>query len=242
MHDAQPVVSCRQRVAAALPARARRARLVVVNGIHDLGGVDGFGRVPHEDDAALHAAWEGRVRSMVGIELVSGLTNVDAFRHAIERIDPRRYFAIGYFGRWLAALEALLVERGALSAAEIEGLPGERVPVSPSDPPPPAGGAAGALRSIDRAPRFATGDAVRARNLHPHGHTRLPRYARGRVGAIDRVHPAFVFPDTNAHGAGENPEHVYAVRFTARELFGEEADARASVCLDLFESYLEPLE
>lgn len=210
-----------------------------MNGIHDLGGMDGFGRVPHEDDATLHAPWEGRVRGMVGIHLVTGLTNVDAFRHAIERIDPRRYFAIGYFGRWLAALEALLVERGTLSVAEVDALPGERVPVAPSDPPPPAGGASSSLRHIERAPRFAVGEPVRARNVHPHGHTRLPRYARGRVGAIERVHPAFVLPDTNAHGQGEHPEHVYAVRFLARELFGEDADARACVYLDLFESYLE---
>src|SRR5262245_43481146 len=117
--------------------------------------MDGFGRVPHEDDATAHAAWEIRLRALVGIELVMGLTNVDAFRHAIERIDPRSYFSVGYFGRWLAALEALLVERGVLDAADLEGLPGERVPVSPSTPPPPAATAPGSLRRVERAPRFA---------------------------------------------------------------------------------------
>jgi nitrile hydratase subunit beta len=224
-----------------LPDWSLRATLDLVNGIHDLGGVDGFGRVPHEDDAPFHASWERRVRSVVGLQLRAGLTNIDAFRHAIERIDPLRYFAVGYFGRWLAALEALLVERGRVCAEELDALPGERVQVRTADPPPPAGGARGALRPTARAPRFGMGDAVRARNLHPHGHTRLPRYARGRVGAIERVHPAFVFPDTNAHGLGEDPQHVYAVRFAARELFGADGDPRASVCLDLFESYLEPV-
>ena len=213
-----------------------------MNGIHDLGGMDGFGRVPHEDDATVHAPWEVRLRALVGIELATGLTNVDAFRHAIERIDPRCYFAVGYFGRWLAGLEALLVERGVLAAADLDALPGERVRVSPSDPPPPAAAGLGSLRRIERAPRFAAGESVRTRNAHPHGHTRLPRYARGRIGRIERVHPAFVLPDTNAHGLGENPQHVYAVRFASRELFGDDADARASVCLDLFESYLEPVE
>jgi nitrile hydratase len=211
-----------------------------MNGIHDLGGMDGFGRVPHEDDAVLHAPWHGRVRGMVAVMLFTGLTNGDAFRHAIERIDPRRYLDVGYFGRWLAALEALLAERGKLSPAEIVALPGERVAVARSDPPPPPGGRLDSLRSIERAPLFTAGQAVRARNTHPRGHTRLPRYARGRAGEIARVHPAFVLPDANAHGLGEEPQHVYAVRFAARELFGPEADARAFVFLDLFESYLEP--
>src|SRR5262245_55328662 len=96
-----------------------------------------------------------RVRAVVGLELAAGLTNVDAFRHAIERIDPRRYFAVGYFGRWLAGLEALLVERGVLAATDLDGLPGERVPVSPSDPPPPGATELSSLRHVERAPRFA---------------------------------------------------------------------------------------
>lgn len=210
-----------------------------MNGIHDLGGMDGFGRVPHEDGAALHESWEARVVAMLTQQLGGGLTTLDAFRHAIERIDPRSYFAIGYYGRWLAALEALLVERGRLSETELESLPGTRVPVRPSEPPPPPGGRPGSLRTSDRTPAFATGQRVRARNEHPHGHTRLPRYARGRVGEIARVYPSFVLPDTNAHGLGESPEPVYSVRFAARELFGVDADARATVDLDLFESYLE---
>ena len=210
-----------------------------MNGIHDLGGMDGFDRVPHEDDAPLHEPWEGRVRGMLMQQLGTGLTNLDAFRHAIERIDPRCYFAVGYFGRWLAALEALLVERGRLSDGDLDRLPGSRVPVRPSDPPPPPGARFGSRRETDRRPRFGLGQRVRARNEHPHGHTRLPRYARGRVGEIARVHPSFVLPDTNAHGLGENPEPLYTVRFTSRELFGAAAEERATVDLDLFESYLE---
>jgi nitrile hydratase len=98
----------------------------------------------------------------------------------------------------------------------------------------------GTLRAVDGAPRFALGDRVRTRRLHPSGHTRLPRYARGLRGTIALVHPSFVFPDTNAHERGENPEHVYAVRFAARELWGEGAEEGVQVYVDCFEGYLEP--
>jgi nitrile hydratase beta subunit len=176
---------------------------------------------------------------------------VDAFRHAIERMDPAEYLATGYYGRWMAALERLLVEARVLGPGEIEARlrgapPGIEAAAKKSPAPRAPGGAqsscgaeAGVIRTVENSPRFAVAQAVRARNIHPEGHTRLPRYVRGRRGIVDRVHPACVFPDTHAHGRGENPQYVYSVRFTARELWGEDAEPGASVCLDLFEDYLE---
>jgi nitrile hydratase len=147
---------------------------------------------------------------------------LDAFRHAIERIDPATYLSIGHWGRWLTALETLVREwrdRGGLLEERARGM----------------------LRKVETAPRFGVGAPVRTRNLQPAGHTRLPGYARGKQGTVVRRHPGFVFPDTNAEGRGENPQWVYAVRFEARELFGSGAEPNASVYVDLFESYLEPV-
>src|SRR5262245_1352102 len=191
-----------------------------MDGIHDLGGMHGFERIVVErDEPVFHAAWEGRVFALAGLAIAAGLANPDAFRHAIERLSPVDYLTAGYYGRWLAALERLVAERGAA---------------------PRPGRARTARRDAPRRPRFAVGDAVVARNVHPAGHTRLPRYVRGRRGVVARVHPAWVFPDTNAHDRGEEPQHVYAVRFTAAELWGDGADPAASVHVDVFESHLEP--
>jgi nitrile hydratase len=194
-----------------------------VDGIHDLGGMHGFGKIEREpDEPVFHARFEGRVLAMVGFVLARGIANIDAFRHGIERMRPRDYLANPYYGRWLASLEGLVRE------AEARGK------LVPADAP-----YRGFFREVATPPRFRVGEAVVARNLHPEGHTRLPRYARGRRGVVVRRHPACVFPDTNAHGRGECPQHLYAVRFESRELFGADGEANASVTLDLFESYLD---
>lgn len=189
----------------------------LVDGIHDLGGLEGFGPVPrggaHEE--CFHADWQRRV---LGMCLLARPGNIDMFRHAIERIDPVTYLTAGYFGRWLGALETLIEEAGSL---------------------PPAGPTL-ARREIDTPPAFAIGDRVRARELHTPGHTRLPGYARGRTGTVALVQGAWVFPDTHAHGQGEHPQTVYAVSFDGRELWGESAEEGLRVTVDLFESYLEP--
>jgi len=225
-----------------LTSRARAGLNAAVDGIHDLGGMHGFGRVVVEaDEPVFHARWEGRVAAIVGLVLGRGLTNLDAFRHAIERLPPVVYLTAGYYGRWLAAVERLLTERGVLAPGEVDArLAGRET--GPAAPWPAAGVAVrrGALREVTHRPRFTLGQRVLARDMHPVGHTRLPRYVRGRRGVIARVHPAWVFPDMNAHGRGENPQHAYAVRFAARELWGGDADARVAVHVDLFESYLEP--
>jgi nitrile hydratase subunit beta len=211
-----------------------------MNGIHDMGGLHGFGRVEVEPgEPVFHERWEARVFGMVRS---LGPGNIDAGRHSIERLDPVAYLEDGYYGRWLAALERTLLDSGVLTAAEIErrlgaGPPPPRKPGGPRAPWQPR--AVSYVRALDGEPAFAPGDAVRTRNHQPSGHTRLPAYARCRQGAVHRVHPAMVFPDDNAHGRGENPQFLYTVRFEARELWGDGAEANSVVHLDLFESYLQ---
>jgi nitrile hydratase len=133
-----------------------------------------------------------------------------------------------------------VIEAGVLSPDAVEArMAGEPVALAAS-PAPPAMRAPGVVRTLARPARFAVGAPVRARNVHPAGHTRLPRYVRGRQGVVERVHPACIFPDTHAHGGNEDPQHLYTVRFAAVELWGPEAEPATSVRLDLFEPYLEP--
>ncbi len=212
-----------------------------MNGIHDMGGMDGFGAVVREaNEPVFHAEWE---RRLVGLNLGlmrSGI-NIDEFRHAIERIPPARYLASSYYERWLLALETLLVEHGLIGRDELAA----RLGVAPTDiavaaPAARIEGKAKEARPRSRA-RFRVGDRVRARNLNPAGHTRTPRYAHGRLGVVRRDWGVFTFPDTNAHHAGMHPQHVYSVEFTARELWGKPAAARERVLIDLWEDYLEPI-
>ncbi len=187
-----------------------------------MGGMHGFGAVVVErDEAVFHARWEARVRALVSLALGAKISNVDAFRHAIERLEPVEYLSAGYYGRWLGALELLVHEWRARG-----------------ETPDPGG--SGSLRPVAHAARFRAGQRVRTRNLQPTGHTRLPGYARGKRGTVAIAHPSFVLPDTNAAGRGEHPEWLYAVRFDAAELFGSGAEPNACVHVDLFASYLEP--
>jgi nitrile hydratase len=212
-----------------------------MNGIHDMGGMHGFGKVEVEaDEPVFHERWEARVFGMVQ-SLGGG--NIDAGRHSIERLDPVTYLRDGYYGRWCAALERGLVGAGVLTHAEIEartkgGGTGSPRATSPHVPWRPS--ATDYVRKIDATPAFAVGQTVVTRNHQPSGHTRLPAYGRCRRGVVARVHPAMVFPDDHAHGRGESPQYVYTVRFEAEELWGAGADAHAAVHLDLFESYLGP--
>lgn len=195
-----------------------------MNGIHDMGGRHGFGRVEREPEEApaFSAPWEGRVRALASILMARGVFPVDAFRHAIERLAPAAYLGDGYYGRWLGAVETLVREAGsALAAGRV------------ADP-------THARREVSAPPRFAPGDAVRTRNHQPAGHTRLPGYARSRRGRVVHHYGGWVFPDTNAHARGEQPQHLYAVRFEGGELWGDAAEPGTCVHVDLFESYLEP--
>lgn len=201
----------------------------------------GFGRIEVEaDEPPFHAPWEARVLGMAFQVVGFGWVTVDAFRHGIERMDPVAYLTAGYYGRWLAALERLLAERGVLAPGDVDARAAGRPVAAPAVAEKPGPVAAGFERPLDRAPRFAPGDAVRARVRSPGGHTRLPRYAAGRAGIVHRRRPGFVFPDSNAHGRGEDPQYLYNVRFAATELWGDAAEPGACVHLDLFEPYLEP--
>jgi len=221
-----------------------------MDGIHDLGGMHGFGPVEREaDEPPFHGRWEAAVVAMMRATRGAGLYNIDEFRHAIERMPPARYLGSTYFERWLDGIVRLLTEKGVIRPEELE----RRAALGASARPTPAGtsGAPGpdhtstqhsdsSFREPVAPPRFTLDAPVVARNIHPAGHTRLPRYARGKRGVIVAQRGCHVFPDTNAHGQGERPQHVYGVRFDARELWGDSAEPRQAVYLDLWESYLVP--
>jgi nitrile hydratase len=218
-----------------------------MNGVHDLGGMHGMGAIKEDKhEPVFHAAWEGRA---YGITRAMGgwrLWNLDATRFQRELIAPVDYFRLGYYERWIAGLEELMLRNNLVTPAELEsGRPDEgaavRTPTFTADKVPAfiAKGVP-ARRDVSAAASFRVGQRVRARNMNPTGHTRLPRYARGKVGTVDRDHGVFVFPDTNAHFLGEKAQHVYSVRFDARELWGEQASRRDSVYLDMWDDYLAP--
>jgi len=219
-----------------------------MNGVHDMGGMHGFGAiVPERHEPVFHASWEARVFALCLAMFGWGKWNIDTFRHAIERTRPADYLRVSYYEKWLTGLVALLEESGMASRAELES--GHPAPGSQkADPPLTADMVAPVLangvpteRPLNRPARFAVGQSVRARKLNPAGHTRLPRYARGSVGVVDSIHGAHVFPDTNAHLQGEQPQPLDSVKFSARELWGEAAAARDTVYLGLWEDYLEPV-
>jgi nitrile hydratase beta subunit len=210
-----------------------------VDGIHDMGGMQGFGTVVR-DELVFHTAWERRACGLSSATPVEG--NIDSFRHAVERLDPAIYLTAGYYGRWLAALEVRLVGVGLITSDEVDLRSAAGSGARPSAVETLAGLAVSGhsdtqRRQLERPPLFQQGAAVLAADVHPLGHTRLPRFVRGKAGHVRIVHPAFVFPDTNAHGLGEDPQYVYAVEFAAGELWGE---GDHTVVVDVFEPYLEP--
>lgn len=217
-----------------------------MNGPHDLGGAQGFGPVhPEPGEPPFHAAWERRAFACT---LAMGATRrwtLDESRFARESIRPVRYLASSYYEIWLLALEDLLLAKGLVSREELAAgrsagpaqplvrLAGPEVGAvlargGPTERPPHAPG-----------PRYAVGMRVRTRSMNPAGHTRLPRYARGRQGTVIASHGRHVFPDTNAAGAGEHPQWLYTVRFDATELWGAGDTTASSVCIDCWEPYLE---
>lgn len=215
-----------------------------MNGAQDLGGLDGFGPVtPEPVKPVFHQAWEKRAFALTIATGFLGRWNIDAARFARENTDPLTYLRSTYYEHWLRGLEKLLVERGLVSAGELETgqAAGPASVEAPSASQVPAILATGspAGRPIGTPARFGIGQAVRVKNLHPKGHTRMPRYCRGRLGHVLRDHGGQVFPDSNAAFAGEDPRRLYAVRFDARELWGPEGGAADGVVVDLWEPYLE---
>jgi nitrile hydratase subunit beta len=213
-----------------------------VNGVHDLGGMHGFGPIPREEnEPVFHADWERRMYGIARMLMNARLFNLDEMRHSIERIPPPIYLGAKYYEKWAIGATGLLLEKGIVKPSELKGLkPVKLNPTYSIGRKRPQGSifhqSSGALKA-----RFKPGDKVVARNVNPAGHTRLPRYARGKSGTILFDEGVFPLPDQNAHGGEVVPQHVYAVRFKARELWGPKASARESVSIDLWEAYLEPL-
>lgn len=216
-----------------------------MNGVHDMGGMHGFGPVtPEKNEPVFHEAWEGRIFAIRG-QLTRFGSNIDWRRWQIEQIRPDRYLRISYYERWLDTALQYCVAYGLISDSErldIESgnlsplRPGEvHRPIVPKPPPLHKNYA----RPLSSPPLFSTGDLVGTRLINPVSHTRLPRYARGKTGTILADRGGFVYPDSNAIGLGEDPKRLYTVRFSARELWGPQAHAKDSVCLDLWEPYLE---
>jgi nitrile hydratase len=220
-----------------------------MNGVHDMGGMHGFGPIEREvDEPVFHADWEAHVRALQRLTVGRGYFNLDAFRYGIERMDPADYLRSSYFERWLATIEYNLIHEGHLTADEVNARAAYLRDHPDAQFPPPERDEPGEQRENRQTgeslpvltPRFAVGDEVVTRNVHATGHTRLPRYARGKRGVIQIVHGSEVFPDTNAHGLGENPQVVYNVRFDGQELWGSSAEPRQTLSIDLWESYLDP--
>jgi len=217
-----------------------------LDGIHDLGGMQGFGPVTELNaDPPFAEPWEGKAFALGLLAIRASGTNLHAFRHAINRVPPLDYLS-GYYARWLMGAQNLLADSGIVSddevaarAARLSGQDAEEPPPpQPHKPEMPSGGP-GNLRTLETPPAFAVGDAVRTRDLDPVGHTRLPRYVRRRTGTVTAILPAQVFPDSAAHFLGEDPQHVYAVEFASDELWGPGAEP-FGLTIDLYESYLEP--
>ena len=202
-----------------------------MDGIHDLGGRQGFGRVRYTRDAqAFHADWEVRVNSLYAFAVRSGIFNMDEYRHAIERMEPRHYLSASYYERSLTSLATLCVEKGVVSRTELERLAGGAFPLAlPSAP--------GRGNASDRE-RFKPGDRVRVKTDHVPGHVRMPAYVRGKAGVVVGESPAYPFPDAHAHGVESQDEPTYDVRFRSQDLWGDSADP-ALVHVGIFQSYLE---
>jgi nitrile hydratase len=217
-----------------------------MNGVHDMGGMQNMGHVSLEkNEPVFHDTWEGRVYALNRAAGAAAKWNLDASRYEIELIPPAEYLRKSYYERWYARLVELLIKHEMVTRAEIQsgqpdaGSPkaipvmkgGKKISVlGPANPERP---------TAEVAARFAVGQRVRARNINPTHHTRLPRYARGKQGMIVRHQGIFVFPDTNAHSEGENPQHVYSVRFAATELWGSNAASADAIHLDLWDEYLD---
>lgn len=217
-----------------------------MDGVHDMGGMDGFGKVePEPNEPVFHHRWEGRVLAMSRAIGVFRAWTIDTSRYAIERMAPSLYLTRTYYEKWFYRNQSLLIERGLIDADEVAAgralRPGKRFDRGPFT-----------LADVDRVTKrgsfyrtaqgpakFEVGELVRTKIMHPQTHTRLPRYARGKLGSIESLHGTHAFPDAVAAGKGDDPQWLYTVRFEAKELWGEDADPKLKVSIEAFEPYLE---
>jgi nitrile hydratase beta subunit len=218
-----------------------------MDGVHDMGGMDGFGPVtPERDEPVFHARWESRVLAMTRAMGAANGWTIDMQRFAREELPPHLYLAASYYQKWFLALSRMLLDHGVIDSDELAAGHAMHQTAAPRRGPFTLANVSRVMSrgKFDRpagAPaRFRAGDRVRARNIHPRTHTRLPRYARGHVGVIERIQGCHVFPDSAAQGEGEQAQWLYTVVFEARELWGADADPTLKVSIEAFESYLDP--
>jgi len=217
-----------------------------MDGVHDMGGMDGFGKVePEPDEPMFHADWEARVMAMNRAMGAGGAWNIDMSRFAREALPPHVNLSSSYYKKWQLGMEQNLVERGFVGVDELaEG--------RALHPAKPLKRGKFTLESVARVmtrgsftrpaqgpARFKIGDRVRAKNIHPATHTRLPRYVRGHVGLIERIQGCHVYPDSDSLDQGDDLQLVYTVVFDGRELWGDEGDPTLKVSVEAFEPYLE---
>jgi len=217
-----------------------------MNGAQDLGGMMGFGAIaPERDEPVFHHQWERRAFGLNLAVGACGLWNLDISRHARETLPPAEYLAKSYYDIWVSGLEKLVLRTGMASEEEVRAGKASTPPRSINGKLLAAevGEATSRRGPYDRpaaaAALFAPGDKIRTKVMNPTTHTRLPRYARGKIGIVDAVRGSFVFPDSNARGAGEDPRWLYTVSFTGEELWGADADPALKVSIDAWEPYLE---
>jgi nitrile hydratase subunit beta len=217
-----------------------------MNGAQDMGGVMGFGPVvPEPNEPVFHGDWEKRALAMTVLMGPAGGWNADQGRFAREDVPPLDYLSRTYYEIWFAGLTRLLAERDMVLPDELAAARALHPPKPPArvikadDVGPMLAKGRPTERALNTATRFKIGDRVRARNIHPTHHTRLPRYVRGHVGTVTHLQGAHVFPDANAQGQGEAPQWLYTVRFSGSELWGDAADPTVTVSVDAWESYLE---
>lgn len=216
-----------------------------MNGPQDLGGMMGHGPIaPEADEPVFHADWEARA---LGVTLACGALghwNIDESRHARESLPWPIYLDSSYYEIWTRALEVLLTRHGLVTTAELAEGKAEAAPAHPrrmaAEAVPAVLARGGPTdRALATTPRFAVGDRLRTKNLQPKGHTRLPGYVRGQTGTVIALRGGFILPDSNAHGQGEAPEHLYTIRFEGADLWGSGAEPGSAVMIDAWESYLE---
>jgi nitrile hydratase subunit beta len=217
-----------------------------MDGIHDMGGMHGFGKVePEDDEPVFHAPWEGRTLALSRAMGYTGIWTIDQTRYGIERLPPELYLSASYYKKWALRLEKLVVEMGLADTDEIEAghalRPGKKLKRRLTAAEVPNTLTRGSYsRPTNKQARFQAGNRVRTKNIHPQGHTRLPRYARDRVGVVEAIRGCHAFPDSAALGHGDDPQWLYTVLFEGRELWGPESDPSLKVSIEAFEPYLEP--
>jgi nitrile hydratase beta subunit len=217
-----------------------------MDGVHDMGGMDGFGKVEAEqNEPPFHAPWEGRVLAMQRAMGYAGAWHIDHSRFAQEKLPPATYLTASYYQRWALAMESNVLERGYVTPEELKAghalTAGKNLPRKLTPDVVGAGLSRSSFYRPQQAPqRFKPGDRVRTKNIHPKTHTRLPRYARGKVGLVEMCHGCHMYPDSVATDQGDNPQWLYTVVFDSRELWGTDADPTLKISIDAFEPYLDP--